>query len=69
MNQAELESRIRAAAERFDKLPRWEQIRLLREQKISWVVGELKLANITQTRETVDRTITKMDNERKPRAL
>lgn len=69
MTQAELEARIRASAERFNKLPRWEQIRLLREQKISWIIGEMKLAGIPANRELVDTLITKMDNESKPRPL
>jgi hypothetical protein len=69
MTNEELESNIRAAVERYNNLPRHEQLRLLHAQKIGWVLGALNLQHTAENSAAVSGVIQAIADERKPKSL
>jgi len=58
---AELEALIAEARKQWLALPRHEQLRLEREMKIDWVLGEMKLRGHSITRERIEELLAEQE--------
>lgn len=69
MTNAEFAGKIREAIDKYNVLPRHEQLRLQHAQKIGWVMGVLDLPGTPENYAAIDGVIRAIAEERKPRQM